>query len=75
MTSSAKVTITTFKQPDEREYSVNVGVLRFKWYTSGVGNFSLACDETADVTNTAQLATFVRGITGDFEMKEELLSL
>lgn len=71
MTSSAQVTITTFKQPDEREYSVNVGVLRFKWYTSGVGN----CDETADVTNTTQLATFVRGITGDFEMKEELLSL
>ncbi|KAK0144404.1 General transcription factor II-I repeat domain-containing protein 2A [Merluccius polli] len=37
--------------------------------------FSLACDETTDITNTAQLAIFVRGITTEFEMKEELLSL
>ena len=36
--------------------------------------FSLACDETTDITNTAQLAIFVRGIT-DFEIREELLSL
>ena len=37
--------------------------------------FSLACDETTDITNTAQLAMFVRGITTEFETKEELLSL
>ncbi|XP_070409546.1 general transcription factor II-I repeat domain-containing protein 2A-like [Nothobranchius furzeri] len=37
--------------------------------------FSLACDETTDITNTAQLAIFVRGITVDFETEEELLSL
>ncbi|KAK0156211.1 General transcription factor II-I repeat domain-containing protein 2 [Merluccius polli] len=37
--------------------------------------FSLACDETTDITNTAQFAIFVRGITAEFETKEELLSL
>uniref|UniRef100_A0A674N6P6 SPIN-DOC-like zinc-finger domain-containing protein n=1 Tax=Takifugu rubripes TaxID=31033 RepID=A0A674N6P6_TAKRU len=36
--------------------------------------FSLACDETTDITNTAQLAIFVRGIPTKFEIKEELLS-
>ncbi|XP_056467534.1 general transcription factor II-I repeat domain-containing protein 2B-like [Gadus chalcogrammus] len=37
--------------------------------------FSLACDETTDITHTAQLAIFLRGITSEFETKEELLSL
>ena len=37
--------------------------------------FSLACDETTDKTNTAQLAVFVRGITAEFDTREELLSL
>lgn len=37
--------------------------------------FSLACDETTDITNTAQLAVFIRGITAEFDMREELLSL
>ena len=37
--------------------------------------FSLACDETTDITNTAQLAIYVCGITTEFETKEELLSL
>lgn len=37
--------------------------------------FSLACDETTDITNTAQLAIFLRGITAEFDTKEELLSL
>lgn len=37
--------------------------------------FSLACDEATDITNTAQLAIFVRGITAEFDTKEELLSL
>lgn len=36
--------------------------------------FSLACDETTDITNIVQLVIFVRGITAEFEM-EELLSL
>uniref|UniRef100_UPI00358F8063 general transcription factor II-I repeat domain-containing protein 2A-like n=1 Tax=Myxine glutinosa TaxID=7769 RepID=UPI00358F8063 len=36
--------------------------------------FSLACDETTDITNTAQLAIFV-GITAEFDTREELLSL
>ena len=37
--------------------------------------FSLTCDETTDITHTAQLAIFLRGITSEFETKEELLSL
>ena len=37
--------------------------------------FSLACDETTDITNTAQLPRFVRGITAEFDTREELLSL
>ena len=37
--------------------------------------FSLACDETTYITNTAQLAIFVRGITAEFDTSEELLSL
>ena len=37
--------------------------------------FSLACDETTDITNTTQLAVFVRGITAEFDTLEELLSL
>lgn len=35
----------------------------------------LACDETTDFTNTAQLAIFVRGITSEFVTTEDLLSL
>ncbi|XP_074045122.1 LYR motif-containing protein 9 isoform X1 [Macrotis lagotis] len=37
--------------------------------------FSLACDGTMDITSTAQLAIFVRGITAEFVTREELLSL
>uniref|UniRef100_A0A5S6QHL4 Dimer_Tnp_hAT domain-containing protein n=1 Tax=Trichuris muris TaxID=70415 RepID=A0A5S6QHL4_TRIMR len=37
--------------------------------------FSLACDDTTDITNTAQLAVFIRGITAEFDTREELLSL
>ena len=37
--------------------------------------FSLALDESTDITNTAQLAIFIRGTTSDFEIQEDLLSL
>ena len=37
--------------------------------------FSLALDETTDLTNTAQLAIFLRGVTSDFKIQEDLLSL
>lgn len=37
--------------------------------------FSLALDESSDARDTAQLLIFLRGITPDFEMKEELASV
>jgi hypothetical protein len=37
--------------------------------------FSLACDETTDITNSAQLAVFLRGITAEFDTRQKLLSL
>ena len=37
--------------------------------------FALALDETTDITNTAQLAIFIRGVTSDFKIQEYLLSL
>lgn len=37
--------------------------------------FSLARDETTDITSTAQLAIFIHGITAEFATREELLSL
>ena len=33
------------------------------------------CDETTDITGTAQLAMFVHRITAEFDAREELLSL
>lgn len=37
--------------------------------------FSLAIEKTTDVTNLSQLAVFIRGVTSDFIVKEELLML
>ena len=37
--------------------------------------FALALDETTDITNTAQLAIFIRGVTSGFKIHEDLLSL
>ncbi|XP_062977902.1 uncharacterized protein LOC134395670 [Elgaria multicarinata webbii] len=37
--------------------------------------YCLAIDETTDITNTAQVAIFVRGISRGFEVREDLLSL
>ena len=38
-------------------------------------NFSVCLDETTDIKNTAQVAIFFRGITSDFQIDENLLSL
>ncbi|KOX68953.1 General transcription factor II-I repeat domain-containing protein 2 [Melipona quadrifasciata] len=40
----------------------------FKW-------FSLAVDESTDITDTAQLMLFIRGINTEFEVTEELVSV
>jgi len=37
--------------------------------------FALALDETTDITNTAQLAIFIREVTSDFKIHEDLFSL
>ena len=33
-------------------------------------SFALALDEITDITNTAQLAIFIRGVTSDFKIQE-----
>ena len=42
---------------------------------SKFSNYSLALDETTDISDTAPLAVFIRGVTNDFEIKEEFLDL
>uniref|UniRef100_A0A3P9IIY1 SPIN-DOC-like zinc-finger domain-containing protein n=1 Tax=Oryzias latipes TaxID=8090 RepID=A0A3P9IIY1_ORYLA len=37
--------------------------------------FSLACDESTDISDSAQLLVFVRGINADMEMTQELAGL
>ena len=37
--------------------------------------FALALDESTDITDTAQLYIFIRGISSDFELFEDLLAL
>ncbi|KAM4043803.1 general transcription factor II-I repeat domain-containing protein 2-like [Anomaloglossus baeobatrachus] len=58
--------ITDLAQDIEKSLKDSVGDFQF---------FSLACDETTDITNTAQLAILIRGITAEFGIREELLSL
>lgn len=38
-------------------------------------SYSLALDESTDVTDTAQLAIYIRGVDNNFDVTEELLSL
>jgi hypothetical protein len=37
--------------------------------------FSLTVDESTDITSTAQIYKFARGVTSEFEMSEELVDL
>jgi len=37
--------------------------------------FSIALDDSTDITDTAQLLIFIRGINSDFEISQELLSM
>src|SRR5258705_1904793 len=37
--------------------------------------YSIALDETHDLTNTAQLAVFIRGVTENFDVTEELAAV
>ncbi|XP_056633912.1 general transcription factor II-I repeat domain-containing protein 2-like [Diorhabda sublineata] len=42
---------------------------------AGFESFSIALDESTDLSNTAQLAIFIRGIDKEFTVTEELLAL
>ena len=37
--------------------------------------FSIACDESTDITDCVQLLVFVRGIDSDFQITEELIGV
>lgn len=50
------------------EKTLKEKILEFKF-------FSLAMDESTDVTDTSQLSIFIRGINEDFHITEELLAL
>ena len=50
-------------------------VLSLKTDGSKFRFFSIAVDESTDVIDTAQLAIFIRGVDGDFNITEELLSI
>lgn len=41
----------------------------------GNGAFSVTLDESTDISDTAQLLIFIRTVTEDFEIGEELLSM
>ena len=58
--------ITDLAQDIEKTLKDSAGDFQF---------LSLACDETTDITNTAQLTVFVGGITAEFDTQEGLLSL
>ena len=48
---------------------------QLKGLVSSFQLFSLALDESTDIDDTAQLLIFVRGISKNFEITEELLSM
>ena len=63
---------TVTRRIDELATNIEMGL---KELASKFKYFSLAIDESTDVTNTAQLAVFVRGIDDDFNITEEMLGL
>jgi len=48
---------------------------QFKEKTEDIRYFSLAIDESTDISSTAQLMIFFRGVTNNFEIYEELLAV
>ena len=50
-------------------------LLLVKEHTAQFEFYSLAFDESTDMTNTIHLAVFVRGINNEFHIKKELVSL
>ncbi|GBP17497.1 General transcription factor II-I repeat domain-containing protein 2A [Eumeta japonica] len=42
---------------------------------AGFESFSIALDESTDLSDTAQLAIFIRGVDKEFTVTEELLAL
>ncbi|XP_061893178.1 general transcription factor II-I repeat domain-containing protein 2-like [Entelurus aequoreus] len=49
--------------------------LQLKNRTADFDCFSLALDESCDVRDTPQLLIFLRGITADFQITEELAAM
>jgi len=48
---------------------------KFSEVTNKFVYYSLAVDESTDITSTSQLAIFIRGVTSTFDVYEELLEL
>lgn len=42
---------------------------------SGFSAFSIACDESTDISDLAQLLVFLHGVSEDFEITQELAGL
>uniref|UniRef100_A0A0L8I3H1 Uncharacterized protein n=1 Tax=Octopus bimaculoides TaxID=37653 RepID=A0A0L8I3H1_OCTBM len=63
---------TVIRQIDELTTNVELGLKRLSLHFK---YFSLAIDESTDVSNTAQLAVFVRGIDEDLNITEEMFGL
>uniref|UniRef100_A0AAG5D2H1 SPIN-DOC-like zinc-finger domain-containing protein n=1 Tax=Anopheles atroparvus TaxID=41427 RepID=A0AAG5D2H1_ANOAO len=66
---SARTTVRRIEEiSNDIEVQLKQKVSKFQW-------FSLTIDESTDVTDTAQLLIFIRGVNSEFEITEELLSM
>lgn len=66
---SARTTVRRIEEiSNDIEVQLKQKVSKFQW-------FSLTIDESTDITDTAQLLIFIRGVNSEFEITEELLSM
>ena len=61
-----KRTIDDLSKDIENELEIKISQYEF---------YSMALDESTDITDTAQLSIFVRGVINNFEVIEELLEM